>query len=150
MVLVTGFVAQSAVHMSPDVVSLQCIQQNMMLVNLTLEENLNICFHFVLFAGQGLAFVIYPEALTTFWCPQLWSFVFFVMLYLLGIDSEVRAPVFLLMMLHAHDIPYITCTISSETKKNVPTRRTPVVVFFNEDMSTRGSCKHMQTVCSSL
>lgn len=39
-------------------------------------------------AGQGLAFVVYPEALTTFWCPQLWSVVFFVMLYLLGIDSE--------------------------------------------------------------
>ncbi|XP_037555084.1 sodium-dependent proline transporter-like isoform X1 [Dermacentor silvarum] len=39
-------------------------------------------------AGQGLAFVIYPEALTTFWCPQLWSFIFFFMLYLLGIDSE--------------------------------------------------------------
>lgn len=39
-------------------------------------------------AGQGLAFVVYPEALTTFWCPQLWSVIFFVMLYLLGIDSE--------------------------------------------------------------
>lgn len=39
-------------------------------------------------AGQGLAFVVYPEAVATFWCPQLWSVVFFVMLYLLGIDSE--------------------------------------------------------------
>ncbi|XP_022708058.1 sodium-dependent proline transporter-like isoform X3 [Varroa jacobsoni] len=39
-------------------------------------------------AGQGLVFVVFPEALTTFWCPQLWSVVFFVMLYLLGIDSE--------------------------------------------------------------
>lgn len=40
--------------------------------------------------GQGLAFVVFPEALTTFWCPQLWSVIFFVMLYLLGIDTLVR------------------------------------------------------------
>ena len=40
--------------------------------------------------GQGLAFVVYPEALLTFRWPQLWSVMFFVMLYLLGIDSEVR------------------------------------------------------------
>ncbi|EEC19465.1 sodium-neurotransmitter symporter, putative, partial [Ixodes scapularis] len=49
---------------------------------------LNVPIEEVAKAGQGLAFVIYPEALTTFWCPQLWSFVFFIMLYLLGIDSE--------------------------------------------------------------
>lgn len=38
--------------------------------------------------GQGLAFVTYPEALARLWLPQLWSVLFFFMLFLLAIDSE--------------------------------------------------------------
>ncbi|KAK6177372.1 hypothetical protein SNE40_015486 [Patella caerulea] len=39
-------------------------------------------------AGYGLAFVAYPEALSNFPIPQLWSVLFFFMLFTLGLDSE--------------------------------------------------------------
>ena len=38
--------------------------------------------------GQGLAFIAYPDALSKLPVPQLFTVMFFFMLFLLGIDSE--------------------------------------------------------------
>lgn len=41
-------------------------------------------------AGPGLAFIAYPQAIAMMPLPQLWSICFFVMLILLGLDTQVR------------------------------------------------------------
>lgn len=41
-------------------------------------------------AGQGLAFVVYPFAVTTIKGAPFWSILFFLMMLVLGLDSSVR------------------------------------------------------------
>lgn len=38
--------------------------------------------------GQGLIFVVFPEALSKISPPWLWSLFFFIMIFFLGLDSE--------------------------------------------------------------
>jgi len=42
----------------------------------------------VVSGGQGLAFIAYPEALSHLPAPHFWSVIFFLMLFLLGLDSQ--------------------------------------------------------------
>ncbi|VDP17939.1 unnamed protein product [Schistosoma margrebowiei] len=47
----------------------------------------NVPIHLIAESGPGLAFIIYPKALGTLPGSPIWSFCFFIMIILLGIDS---------------------------------------------------------------
>lgn len=51
---------------------------------------LTMCF-MMCFTGPGLAFIAYPRAVAMMPVPQLWAVCFFLMIIMLGLDTQVAA-----------------------------------------------------------
>lgn len=54
-----------------------------------LAQQMNMPIDDVVQSGPGLAFIAYPEAVARMPLPNLWAVLFFLMLFILGLGSQV-------------------------------------------------------------
>nr|XP_055047308.1 sodium- and chloride-dependent GABA transporter 2-like [Misgurnus anguillicaudatus]XP_055047309.1 sodium- and chloride-dependent GABA transporter 2-like [Misgurnus anguillicaudatus]XP_055047310.1 sodium- and chloride-dependent GABA transporter 2-like [Misgurnus anguillicaudatus] len=53
-----------------------------------MSQQLDLSMEEIVSSGPGLAFIAYPRALSLLPGPQFWSFLFFLMVLMLGLDSQ--------------------------------------------------------------
>lgn len=54
-----------------------------------MAQNMNVPVSEVVQSGPGLAFIAYPEAILLMPLPQLWAVLFFFMMLILGMGSQL-------------------------------------------------------------
>ncbi|CAF3110744.1 unnamed protein product [Rotaria sp. Silwood2] len=53
-----------------------------------MSHKANVSIEQVVSSGPGLAFIVYPKAISLMPLPHFWAIIFFIMIFLLGIDSQ--------------------------------------------------------------
>ena len=72
----------------------------------------NVSIEQVVSSGPGLAFIVYPKAISLMPMPHFWAIIFFFMIFLLGIDSQ-----------------FVTCESGENEPPIAVLRRTPSLLF---------------------